>query len=411
MNPEIEKLIDFALSDGILSDKEKNLLYKKADELGVDKDEFEMVLEGKLHQVERQKKQISKCPQCGEPIYGLTKVCSACGFILNIKNLKDDELGNLDDAIHKIQRLIVQVKSVPNLTFFERLKSIGIIVILLGIFSNIILMIQEGSFIKAIFIFLLSIGGFWVFKRFSSNKNSSFEKLVAESEMQKNLIMTYYGENKKVSSYVNDLETEILKIKNERKLKIRKTNIGCLSLIVLIFLFYLILVGVIFKFAFNSNQDKEYDNSKIDSLLSIGKTEDAKIEASKLSIEYQKDKAQDKIKIYEFKRLHETGDKVNAIKMAKSIKSQSDRNDALDKMTIQEVEEFLKNFNVEAAKNIVNSITNENDRKRKLDDILVVEIYKLMNIEDYKGAMVKAKLVNSDYARKRYIDEINTHIK
>ena len=34
MNQELERLIDFALADGILTDKEKEILYKKAIELG-----------------------------------------------------------------------------------------------------------------------------------------------------------------------------------------------------------------------------------------------------------------------------------------------------------------------------------------------------------------------------------------
>ena len=49
MNPELEKLIDLALADSVLTDKERAVLQKKADSLGVDQDEFEMILEGKLH--------------------------------------------------------------------------------------------------------------------------------------------------------------------------------------------------------------------------------------------------------------------------------------------------------------------------------------------------------------------------
>ena len=44
MNPELEKLIDLALADGILTDKERAVLQKKAESLGVDQDEFEMIL-------------------------------------------------------------------------------------------------------------------------------------------------------------------------------------------------------------------------------------------------------------------------------------------------------------------------------------------------------------------------------
>ena len=48
MNPELEQLIDLALADGNLTDKKREILNRKAKELNVDQDEFEMVLEGKI---------------------------------------------------------------------------------------------------------------------------------------------------------------------------------------------------------------------------------------------------------------------------------------------------------------------------------------------------------------------------
>ena len=48
MNPELEKLIDLELADGVLTDKERTVLQKRAESLSVDQDEFEIILEGKL---------------------------------------------------------------------------------------------------------------------------------------------------------------------------------------------------------------------------------------------------------------------------------------------------------------------------------------------------------------------------
>lgn len=47
-NKELENLINIALEDGVLTDKEKQVLSKKAEALGVDLDEFEMVLDARL---------------------------------------------------------------------------------------------------------------------------------------------------------------------------------------------------------------------------------------------------------------------------------------------------------------------------------------------------------------------------
>ena len=45
MHPEIDKLIEMALADGIVSDKEREIILRKAEKLGLDGDEVEMYLE------------------------------------------------------------------------------------------------------------------------------------------------------------------------------------------------------------------------------------------------------------------------------------------------------------------------------------------------------------------------------
>ncbi len=56
---QIERLIDLALADGVLSDKEKQVLFRKAEEEGIDLDEFEMVLNAKLFEKKQAIKQDS----------------------------------------------------------------------------------------------------------------------------------------------------------------------------------------------------------------------------------------------------------------------------------------------------------------------------------------------------------------
>ena len=47
-NEKIEALIDIALEDGVLTDKERGILLRKAQESGIDPDEFEMVLDSRV---------------------------------------------------------------------------------------------------------------------------------------------------------------------------------------------------------------------------------------------------------------------------------------------------------------------------------------------------------------------------
>lgn len=65
-NEKLEALISAALADGVLTEKEKQLLFKKAEAMGVDRDEFEMVLEGRL--AKKQKEMAAEAPQPAQPI-------------------------------------------------------------------------------------------------------------------------------------------------------------------------------------------------------------------------------------------------------------------------------------------------------------------------------------------------------
>ena len=47
MNENLEKLIELAITDGVITDKEKQVLQRKAEELGAHWDEVEMILEAK----------------------------------------------------------------------------------------------------------------------------------------------------------------------------------------------------------------------------------------------------------------------------------------------------------------------------------------------------------------------------
>lgn len=91
-NEQLEKLIEMALMDGELTDKERTILSKKAESFGVDIDEFEMVLEARLfekkqadHKPTKEKKpesnkfgDMKKCPACGSPVQLSVIKCFDC---------------------------------------------------------------------------------------------------------------------------------------------------------------------------------------------------------------------------------------------------------------------------------------------------------------------------------------------
>ncbi len=114
-NEELEQLIDAALADGVLTDKEKKVLFKKAESLGVDHDEFEMVLDARLTKAQALKRpsneklgNIATCPNCGAQIKGGLAVCPECGYefrnvegnrsILKFKQGLEDLLKKVKDS-------------------------------------------------------------------------------------------------------------------------------------------------------------------------------------------------------------------------------------------------------------------------------------------------------------------------
>ena len=96
LTSELEQLIQFALEDGELTDKERSVLMRKAQEAGMDLDEFEMILNAKLHEAKKtaaaaapapkqnsKHGEIRKCPACGAMVSAFSTKCSECGFEFN----------------------------------------------------------------------------------------------------------------------------------------------------------------------------------------------------------------------------------------------------------------------------------------------------------------------------------------
>ena len=94
-NEQIENLINLALADGELSEKEKQILFKKAEAAGIDLDEFEMVLEAKLH--EKQQTVKAAAPSVAAPKsekFGDVRKCPSCAAILQSFQTKCDDCGH-----------------------------------------------------------------------------------------------------------------------------------------------------------------------------------------------------------------------------------------------------------------------------------------------------------------------------
>ncbi len=131
-NEQIENLINLALADGELTEKEKQILFKKAEALGIDLDEFEMVLDAKLFEKQTPKKtetptsapksdklgDIKKCPSCGSIAESFSLKCDECGYEFrnveanqSVKKLTE-ELARIDSEFHS--KTSIKSKSIFN---------------------------------------------------------------------------------------------------------------------------------------------------------------------------------------------------------------------------------------------------------------------------------------------------------
>lgn len=93
---ELEEVIEAALADGALTDKERAVLHKRAQAEGVDPDELDIVIDGRLAKMKKQEDwlrpappkeatnqkygNVLKCPSCGAQVVGGSAVCPECGY-------------------------------------------------------------------------------------------------------------------------------------------------------------------------------------------------------------------------------------------------------------------------------------------------------------------------------------------
>ena len=129
---QIERLIELALADGELTEKEKQVLFKKAEAAGIDLDEFEMVLDARLFEKQKSDKKeatptsvaqnpaapksdkygdIKKCPACGAIIQSFTGKCGDCGH--EFRNIESEV------TINKLFDALMEADNIPKDDFIR----------------------------------------------------------------------------------------------------------------------------------------------------------------------------------------------------------------------------------------------------------------------------------------------------
>ncbi len=287
-NDKLDKLIEMALMDGVITEKERNALFKKAKEIGVDLDEFEMVLDAKL--VEKQKEgaptknkdNVLKCPSCNDIIPALSRICPSCDYVLDSRKQSSGSEKSLEDLINDIEENLVVIKSLPQSNVFSSLikhsyisfSLLTIIVVVIGIKLKIGIL-----FLVAVVMIILSI--IMIRKKIKSReeeKSTNYANQKALFEKHSRNANTLFGDNKKVKLLLSDLKVELDNIDQERT-KNKKIEIITYAILVIF------TIGVFFIPSKKSVSDIGKENKKADSeliikaedLINNNKLEDAKL--------------------------------------------------------------------------------------------------------------------------------------
>ena len=135
---ELENLINIAIEDGNITDKERLVLYKKAAKFDIDPDELDMVLESRLnssrqsapslnneetHSKVLRSKGPKKCPSCGALLSDPNIVhCPYCGH--KVVNIVRDILKEINSVVplrryNKIQGSLERLLILLNLRVYQ----------------------------------------------------------------------------------------------------------------------------------------------------------------------------------------------------------------------------------------------------------------------------------------------------
>ncbi len=109
---ELTDLLQDFLKDSKISYEEKEVLLKKANQLGVDPKEFEVYIESMVNNIYKEREDIKedkkgrRCPHCGGSISDFVDTCEKCG-----KKIKPEASKEVEEIINALEDALVEMKS------------------------------------------------------------------------------------------------------------------------------------------------------------------------------------------------------------------------------------------------------------------------------------------------------------
>ena len=109
---ELEALIKEYLTDGALTDKERQVILKKAVAMGLDRDEIDLYLDAQVQKIDQETEAAVRlqkgnpCPHCGANVSQMTDKCPSCGQYITPEATKE-----LEEILDKLEDALVSMKS------------------------------------------------------------------------------------------------------------------------------------------------------------------------------------------------------------------------------------------------------------------------------------------------------------
>lgn len=104
---ELEALIQEYLTDGVITDKERQVILKEAEKMKLDRDMVDLIIDARQQKIDQEtdsavrRQKGKQCPHCGAYVSQLTDKCPECGQYITPEATKELEeiLDNLEEAL------------------------------------------------------------------------------------------------------------------------------------------------------------------------------------------------------------------------------------------------------------------------------------------------------------------------
>lgn len=115
--PKLDQLIREYLTDGVLTDKERAVILRKAEGMGLDRDEIDLYLDAQVQKIDQaadaaaRRRKGKACPYCGGSVPQLTDKCPHCG-----ENITAQASEELQDIFDNLEDALVEMKAGKDIT-------------------------------------------------------------------------------------------------------------------------------------------------------------------------------------------------------------------------------------------------------------------------------------------------------